>query len=72
MKCITVKSVTYAQKAKKALQRRGITAYISRQTSNKQYSCAWCVSVKETDLKKSMQIMNEENIKMSGEVYDIS
>ena len=68
-KCIIVKSITYAQKAKKVLMDKGITAYISKQSYNKKYSCAWCVSVKEKDLKKSIDTMKLEGVKMSGDVY---
>lgn len=70
MKCITVQSVTYAQKAKKALQQHGITAYISRQTPN-QHSCMWCVGVRENELQKSIQIMRSEKVKMNGDIHDL-
>ena len=40
-KCILVKSVTYAQKAKQLLQRKGVSAYISKQNFDKKYGCAW-------------------------------
>lgn len=70
-KCILVKSVTYAQKAKQLLQRKGVSAYISKQNFDKKYGCAWCVNVNEKDLNRSLSIMEINDIKMNGAVYDI-
>lgn len=70
-KCILVKSVTYAQKAKQLLLRKGVSAYISKQNFDRKYGCAWCVSVSEKDLNRSLSIMEINDIKMNGAVYDI-
>lgn len=70
-KCILVKSVTYAQKAKQLLQRKGISAYISKQNSDRKCGCAWCVSVSEKDLSRALTIMEINDIKMNGDIYDI-
>ncbi len=69
-KCILVKSLTYAQKAADILSRKGISAYITRQTFNPKYGCARCIKVLQKDLASAKQIMDDANIPMTGDVYD--
>ena len=66
-----VRSVTYAQKAKKALDAKGFNVYISRQNYGAKYTCSWCVKVPEHQVARAIDIMRQENIKMNGEVYDL-
>ena len=66
-----VKSVTYAQKARKLLMEKGITVLISRQNYGQQFTCSWCVKVPEHEVERALQIMNDAKIKMNGEVYDL-
>ncbi len=71
-KCILRKSCYLWQKAREyLLQRKGVSAYISKQNFDKKYGCAWCVNVNEKDLNRSLSIMEINDIKMNGAVYDI-
>ena len=71
-KCIMVRSVTYAQKAKKLLEERGITALISKQNLGEEYSCAWCVKVPEKSVADTLEIMEKNGVKRKGdEIFDL-
>ena len=69
-KCILVKSSTYAQKAAGILSRKGRNAYVTRQTFNSKYGCARCIKVSDKDVQKAKEIMRNEGIPLTGDVYD--
>lgn len=69
-KCISVQSLTYARKAAEVLRRKGIDSSISKQAENNKNGCARCVRIKEKDLRSSMEILKQNGVLMSGEVYD--
>lgn len=72
-KCIMVRSVTYAQKAKKLLEEKGILTFISKQNYGDEYSCAWCVKVPEKSVRDALAMMEENGVKRKGdEIFDIS
>ncbi len=71
IKCILVRSVTYAQKSMDLLERKGITARISKQTADPKYGCSWCVRVRERDLSRALEILRRENIRLTGDIYDL-
>lgn len=70
-KCISVASLTYAQKARDVLKRKGLDSSILKQGENNKNGCARCIKIKEKDLLKSVDILKEAGVLMSGEIYDI-
>lgn len=70
-RCIMVKSVTYAQKAKKILAKNGITTYISKQDKGDKYTCSWCVKVPFYEESRAIKIMEENGVKMTGYIFDV-
>lgn len=70
-KCILVKSITYAQKSYDILRKKGISSYICRQHFTAKCGCSWCVKVDSRDLDEAMQLLQSEEIKMTGDIYDI-
>lgn len=70
-KCITVKSVTYAQKAKSVLLRKGIDAYLSRREVGDGGSCLWCVKVQGEKAERAYGILLESAIPVTGEIYEM-
>lgn len=71
-KCILVSSVTYAQKSADILKKKGISAYLIRQQFNSKYGCAWCVKVPQKHFQAALTEMKAAEIKMTGDIYDIS
>ncbi len=70
-KCILVKSVTYAQKAKKLLAEKGISVFISKQNIGPEYSCAWCVRVPEKSVGDALSVMEKNGVKRKGDaIFD--
>ncbi len=63
--------MTYAQKAVELLRRKGIDAYIIKQTEKNEYGCARCVKIREKAADKAMEILKNGGVKMSGDVYDL-
>ena len=70
-KCISVASMTYAQKATDLLRRKGLDAYIIKQTEKNEYGCARCVKINALNLEKALQILSSGGVKMSGDVYEL-
>lgn len=70
-RCIMVKSVTYAQKAKKILVKNGISTYISKQNKGDQYTCSWCVKVPFYQESTAVRLMEENGVKMTGYIFDV-
>ncbi len=70
-KCIAVKSVTYAQKAKKILSEKGIDGYLYRGDRSSGHSCHWCVKVKHINADKAYRILLDSGIPLTGEMYEI-
>jgi hypothetical protein len=70
-KCIAVKSVTYAQKAKKILGERGIDGYLHRGERSNGQSCHWCVKVRQINADRAYRILLDADIPMTGEIYEI-
>ena len=70
-KCILVKSVTHAQKARSLLSSEGISSYISKQNFSQTHGCAWCVKVSSYNLDKSIGILDEGGVKMTGDIFDV-
>ena len=68
-KCILVRSVTYAQKAQKLLNRNNIKSTVSKQIRASRYGCAWCVIVDERLEKRSLEILSNGGVLMTGDVY---
>lgn len=63
--------MTYAQKAVELLRRKGIDAYIIKQTEKNEYGCARCVKIREKNLKTALEILKNGGVKMSGDVYEL-
>ena len=70
-KCILVKSVTHAQKARDLLSAKGISSYISKQNFSKAHGCSWCVKVNSLYTDKSIEILNEGGVRMTGDIFDV-
>ena len=70
-KCISVASITYAQKAAELLRRNGIDAYIIKQTEKNEFGCARCIKIREKNLGRALEILKNDGVKMSGYTYDI-
>ena len=70
-KCISVASMTYAQKAVDLLRRNGIDSYIIKQTVKNEYGCARCVKVRAVLAEKAYGILKYGGVKMSGDIYDL-
>ncbi|PWM44412.1 MAG: hypothetical protein DBX47_05645 [Clostridiales bacterium] len=70
-KCILVKSVTHAQKAKSLLSSKGISSYISKQNYSKSLGCAWCVKIESGDINKSINVLESGGVKMTGDIFDV-
>lgn len=70
-KCISVASMTYAQKAVDLLRRKGIDSYIIKQTVKNEYGCARCVKVRDSFAERAYDILKCGGVKMSGDIYDL-
>ena len=70
-KCISVASMTYAQKAVDLLRRKGIDSYIIKQTVKNEYGCARCVKVRALLSEKAYEILKGGGVKMNGDIYDL-
>lgn len=70
-KCISVASMTYAQKAADLLRRKGIDCYIIKQDVKNEYGCARCVKVKAVYAERAYEILKGGGVKMSGDIYDL-
>ncbi len=70
-KCISVASMTYAQKAVDLLRRKGIDSYIIKQTVKNEYGCARCVKVIASFSERAYDILKCGGVKMSGDIYDL-
>ena len=70
-KCISVASMTYAQKATELLRRNGIDAYVTKQTEKNIYGCARCIRIRAERLDTALKILRNGGVKMSGDVYDL-
>lgn len=69
-RCIMVKSVTYAQKAKKILAANGIKVYTSKQNKGDAYTCSWCVKVPYYNEAEALQLLEENGVKLTGYIFD--
>lgn len=63
--------MTYAQKAAELLRRKGIDAYIIKQTEKNEFGCARCVKIREKNLEKALNLLQNGGVKMSGDIYDL-
>ena len=63
--------MTYAQKAAELLRRKGIDAYIIKQTEKNEFGCARCIKIREKNLENALKILNSNGVKMSGDIYDL-
>ena len=70
-KCISVASMTYAQKAVELLKNKGIDSYIIKQTVKNEYGCARCIKIREKQTETALNILKNGGVKMSGEVYEL-
>ena len=70
-KCISVASMTYAQKANDLLKRNGIDSYIVKQTIKNEYGCARCIKIRAYLAEKAYVILKNGGVKMSGDIYDL-
>lgn len=70
-KCISVRSVTYAQKAKEILRHEGIRARTVRRTTPSEQGCGWCVAVPEQDYPRAARLIRTNGVASSGETYDL-
>ncbi len=70
-KCISVASMTYAQKAVDLLRHKGIDAYIIKQTVKNEYGCARCIKVKAVFAERAFEILKGNGVKMSGDIYEL-
>jgi len=69
IKCIGVKSMTYAEKAKKILITNGINAEI-RRLNGSESGCGKCIAVKSESVNRAIDIMRKNGILMTGEIKD--
>lgn len=69
-KCISVKSLTYAQKAESILKSHGIDAYIIKQPVENTFGCARCVKIEVSDVGRSIKLLESGGVIMSGDIYD--
>lgn len=65
-----VKSVTYAQKAKKILAANGIRVYTSKQNKGDAYTCSWCVKVPVENVNEAVSLLKEHGVKLTGYIFD--
>lgn len=61
---ITCRSLTYAQRAARALERSGITAIVARPpTGFVESGCAYSLKVSEKHFQNALMILNSEGLK---------
>ncbi len=68
-KCILVRSVTYAQKARRLLEQNNIKSTVCKQLRASRYGCAWCVIVDESLQGRALDILGRGGVMMTGDVY---
>lgn len=78
---ITCRSLTYAQKAARALERAGITASIMRTPKGlSREGCSYCVKVSERRASLALNVLRETDTRISrvftqyptGEIREVS
>ncbi|MBP3300727.1 MAG: DUF3343 domain-containing protein [Clostridia bacterium] len=69
-RCLGVRSVTYAQKARDVLTANGVACRILRQ--NRISGCGWCVALSAASIPKAEALLRENGVKTTGEYYDLS
>ena len=70
-KCISVASMTYAQKATDILRKNGIDSYVTKQPEKNVYGCARCIKIRADRLDTALKLLRNGGVKMSGDVYDL-
>ncbi|MBO5221604.1 MAG: DUF3343 domain-containing protein [Clostridia bacterium] len=70
-KCIAVRSVTYAQKAKSVLSQNGLSCSIIRRPQGTLTGCGWCIALHSDQVKKATELLRNNGVKLSGEIYDL-
>lgn len=70
MRCIFMcRSLTYAQRAARALERAGISGYVRKAPQSiSGNGCGYCVSVSYGREKRAAQILRSENL-LQGKIY---
>lgn len=71
MKCLPVRSVTYAQKAEGILKRYGIRSNIIRQEQGMRIGCGWCIAVPLTQSGTARSVLENGGVRIAGEPYDL-
>lgn len=71
IKCIGVRSVTYAQKAQDVLKRYGIKATAVKRAEGST-GCGWCVRVAASQSETAYSLLKSNGVKVTGELYDLS
>ena len=71
MKCIAVRSVTYAEKAREILKSNGIPATAKKALAGTD-GCGWSVCISEHRLEAALRILRSNGVRMAGEIYDLS
>lgn len=69
-RCIGVRSITYAQKARDILTAKGIRCRILKQ--NQASGCGWCVALSSANIPNAEVLLRENGVKTTGEYYDLS
>lgn len=70
-KCIGVRSVTYAQKAKDVLKRYSVKAAAVKRAAGTS-GCGWCVRVAASQVETAYSLLKNNGVKVTGEIYDLS
>ncbi len=68
---IVIGSVTYAQKARHALSRRGIRARLTKAEAEDSGGCVYAIDVREGDLPAAVQELQRLGIEYRFSYYDI-
>lgn len=72
MKCIGVRSVTYAEKARELLKPYGINAIAAKRPGISSTGCGWCVKVPFSQSETALTLMKNNGVRLTGEIYDLS
>jgi hypothetical protein len=70
-RCIGVRSVTYAQKARQALSLRGIRARLTKAEAPDDGGCVYGIDVREGDFPAAVQELHRLGIDYRFSPYDI-
>lgn len=70
-KCIGVRSVTYAQKAQEVLKKYGIRGFVRKRTDSSSSGCGWCIEVPSLQSETARNLLKNNGVSVTGEIYDL-